>query len=86
MTIYEPLILSAKLSALSSVCLLIIAIPLAYVLSYKTFRGKFLIESLVGLPLVVPPTVLGFYLLFLMSMAPITKNAMRAGTGSNPGM
>lgn len=40
--------------------------PLAYVLSFARFRGKFLFEALVNLPLVLPPTVLGFYLLVVM--------------------
>lgn len=65
---YTPLLLSAKLSLVSSVLLLLIAIPVAYLMSYQKFRAKFFIESLIGLPLVVPPTVLGFYL--LISMGP----------------
>jgi molybdate transport system permease protein len=40
--------------------------PLAYWLAYSRWRGKFLIESIVALPLVLPPTVLGFYLLIAM--------------------
>src|SRR5271165_5418815 len=37
--------------------------PLAYWLAFSKWRGKFLLESLVALPLVLPPTVLGFYAL-----------------------
>jgi molybdate transport system permease protein len=40
--------------------------PLAYWLAYSRWRGKFLVESVVALPLVLPPTVLGFYLLVAM--------------------
>jgi molybdate transport system permease protein len=39
---------------------------MAYALSHKSFRGKALIESLITLPLVLPPTVLGYYLLVLV--------------------
>lgn len=62
----SPLILSAKLALICTFFLLLIATPLAYFLAFKNFRGKFLFESLVGLPLVVPPTVLGFCLLIIM--------------------
>jgi molybdate transport system permease protein len=40
--------------------------PLEYWIAYSRWRGKFLVESLVALPLVLPPTVLGFYLLIAM--------------------
>ena len=63
---YSPLILSAKLALVSTVLLLIIALPLTYGLTFARFRGKFLVEALVGLPLVLPPTVIGFYLLVVM--------------------
>jgi len=46
--------------------LLSIGMPLAYWLSQTKWRGKFLLESVVALPLVLPPTVLGFYLLVAM--------------------
>ena len=61
-----PLYLSAKLALLSTALLLVVAAPLTYCLVYYHFRGKFLVEALIGLPLVVPPTVMGFYLLVLM--------------------
>jgi molybdate transport system permease protein len=41
-------------------------VPLAYWLAYSRWRGKFLVESMVALPLVLPPTVLGFYMLLAM--------------------
>jgi molybdate transport system permease protein len=55
--------LSARLAAIVAAILLVVATPLAYWLSVTRFRGRFLIESIVSLPLVLPPTVLGFYLL-----------------------
>jgi molybdate transport system permease protein len=62
----EALWLSMKLAASVAAILLIIGMPVAYWLAYSTWRGKFLLESLVALPLVLPPTVLGFYALVAM--------------------
>ncbi len=66
-----PLYLSAKLSLISSALLLLLALPLCALLVFGRFKGKFLLDALVSLPLVLPPTVLGFYLLILMGPAGI---------------
>ena len=55
--------LTLKLAMLTALVLLVIGLPLAYWLSFSRWRWKFLIESVVALPLVLPPTVLGFYIL-----------------------
>jgi molybdate transport system permease protein len=62
----EALALSIRLATCVSLILLVIGTPLAYWLAYSRRRGKFLIETVVALPLVLPPTVLGFYLLVAM--------------------
>lgn len=62
----ESLWLSFKLAACVAAILLIIGMPVAYWLAFTNWRGKFLLESLVALPLVLPPTVLGFYALVAM--------------------
>jgi len=62
----DALLLSFKLAACVSAILMIVGIPLAYWLAYSNWRGKFLVESVVALPLVLPPTVLGFYALIAM--------------------
>ena len=62
----DPLLLSIRLAATVSAILLIIALPLAYALAFVRWRGKFIFESMVALPLVLPPTVLGFYVLLAM--------------------
>jgi molybdate transport system permease protein len=59
----EPLLLSFRLAAMVSFLLLFIGMPLAYWLAFSKWRGKFLLEAVVALPLVLPPTVLGFYAL-----------------------
>ncbi|HUL32293.1 MAG TPA: molybdate ABC transporter permease subunit [Candidatus Eisenbacteria bacterium] len=62
----EALLLSLRLSVLVSGLLLVLAVPLAYTLAFFRWPGKFLVESVVSLPLVLPPTVLGFYALLAM--------------------
>lgn len=61
-----PLFLSLKVAALSTAVVLVLGTFLAYVLSHRDFRGKSLLDSLITLPLVLPPTVLGYYLLVLL--------------------
>jgi molybdate transport system permease protein len=66
--------LSLKLAGIVCAILLAIALPLAYWLTFSRWRGTFLLEAIVALPLVLPPTVLGFYLLVLMgSRSPIGR-------------
>jgi molybdate transport system permease protein len=62
----DSLWLSFKLAGCVSAVLMVIGMPVAYWLAYSNWRGKFLLESLVALPLVLPPTVLGFYALVAM--------------------
>jgi molybdate transport system permease protein len=66
MNFAAPLLLSLKLSSITTLLLLILGVPFAYWLVFSRFRWKFLIESVVALPLVLPPTVLGFYLLIVI--------------------
>jgi molybdate transport system permease protein len=61
--ILEALTLTLRLAIVVSLLLLLIGVPLAYWLSFSRARWKFLAEALVSLPIVLPPTVLGFYLL-----------------------
>lgn len=58
--------LTLKLATLTAVILVMIGLPVAYWLSFSKWRWKFLVESVVALPLVLPPTVLGFYILVAM--------------------
>jgi molybdate transport system permease protein len=66
MTDWQPLWLSLRLAFITTVLLLIISVPLAYLLAYSRWRGKAVIETLISLPMVLPPTVLGFYLLIAL--------------------
>ena len=58
--------LTLKLATLTAMILVMIGLPVAYWLSFSKWRWKFLVESVVALPLVLPPTVLGFYILVAM--------------------
>ena len=62
----QALWLSVRLAASAATILLLLGMPLAYWLAQTKWRGKFLLESVVALPLVLPPTVLGFYALVAM--------------------
>ncbi len=64
---WSPIILSLELAAISTVLLLIIAVPLAYWLARTSHPLKPVVQSIVSLPIVLPPTVIGFYLLVALS-------------------
>jgi molybdate transport system permease protein len=61
-----PLWLSLRVAALATLFVLTVGTLVAYLLSHKSFPGKNLVDSLITLPLVLPPTVLGYYLLVIV--------------------
>jgi molybdate transport system permease protein len=73
--------LSLELSAITTVALLLIGLPIAQWLAASRWRFKFLVEALVALPLVLPPTVLGFYLLFGLGARSPLGRAYEAAMG-----
>jgi len=77
--------LTARLAFVTSCVLLILGVPLAWWLATTTWRGRLVVESIVALPLVLPPTVLGFYLLMLMGPHGLVGRATQAlGIGLLP--
>jgi len=74
----EAILLSLRLAMTVSVILLVCALPLAYWLAFTGWRGKFLLESVIALPLVLPPTVLGFYALMAMGPRGVLGQAWQA--------
>ncbi len=60
---WQPLILTFELAIITTLILLVVGIPIAYWLAYWENRIKIILQTLVSMPLVLPPTVLGFYLL-----------------------
>lgn len=63
----ETLLITLKLAVYTTIILLIIGVPIAYGLAYRKFLLKPVAEALVSLPLVLPPTVLGYYMLLAYS-------------------
>lgn len=63
---WEAVALSVRLSLATTIILLVIAVPLAAWLAYSSRRWTVIIEAVVALPLILPPTVLGYYLLVAM--------------------
>jgi len=64
----EPFILSFKLALITTIILFIISLPLAWYLSQTKSKAKPFIEALTALPIVLPPSVLGFYILYVLSL------------------
>ena len=64
--LWSPLILTLKLATLTTLLLLLVGTPIAWWLARSKVRWKEAVAALVALPLVLPPTVLGFYLLLLL--------------------
>ena len=66
MTLYGPFWLSAQLALVTTLILLVAGAPVAWWLSQTESRFKPLVQTVVAMPIVLPPTVLGFYLLILL--------------------
>jgi len=63
----SPLILTFKLASVTTLILVLIGVPLAYWVAFTPRKWKYIIEPLISMPLVLPPTVLGFYILLFFS-------------------
>ena len=68
--ILQALMLTLRLAVTVSLILLVVGVPLAYWLAFSGRRWKFFVEAIVSLPIVLPPTVLGFYV--LVAIGPIS--------------
>jgi molybdate transport system permease protein len=66
---YQPLWLTLKLALVTTGCLLLVGIPIAAILAKTRSKFKPVLEAIISLPLVLPPSVLGFYLLLAFSPA-----------------
>jgi molybdate transport system permease protein len=63
---YLALYVTLKLALVTTVFLMVLAAPIAYLLAYHRFPGKSFVEALIYMPLALPPTVIGFYLIIIM--------------------
>ncbi|MCD6173531.1 MAG: molybdate ABC transporter permease subunit [Sulfurimonas sp.] len=64
---FEPFLLSFKLASITTLILFILCLPLAWYLSQTKSKSKPFLEAITALPIVLPPSVLGFYILFALS-------------------
>jgi molybdate transport system permease protein len=82
---WSAVLVTARLAAVTTVLLLIVGTPIAWWLARTGSRTKPLVASLVALPLVLPPTVIGFYLLLLLGpQGPIGQLTQALGLGRLP--
>jgi molybdate transport system permease protein len=63
----NPLVLTFELAVVTTVILFFVSVPIAYWLAYGKWKIKPVVEALVSMPLVLPPTVIGFYMLLAFS-------------------
>lgn len=82
---WQPILLTGKLAAITTVLLLIVGTPLAWWLARTRHWLKHPIAAVVALPLVLPPTVIGFYLLVLLGpRGPLGEVTTALGLGTLP--
>src|SRR3977135_4199697 len=81
---WEAFWLTVRLAAIVSTLLIAIGIPIAYWLTYSRWRWKFLVEAAVALPIVLPPTVLGFYVLVALGSRSPLGRWWQSLTGHTP--
>jgi molybdate transport system permease protein len=74
----ESLLISLQLALVTTGVLLFVALPLAYVLAFKSFAGRTALEVIVALPLVLPPTVLGYFVLVMIAPDSIMGGAWQS--------
>ena len=77
----SALSLSVRVACLATLLNALAGIPIAYVLARRSFRGKNLVDLLVTLPLVLPPTVAGYYLIVLLGRRGVLGGPLYALTG-----
>ena len=77
-----PLWLSLRVAVASTAIALAAGLAIAYLLANRKFRGKELVDALVTLPLALPPTVLGFYLLVLIGRSSVIGKVWESVFGS----
>lgn len=73
---------TVKLALGTTLVLLLLGVPLAWWLAQARFRGKFFVEAVIALPLVLPPTVLGFYVLYALGPNSTLGRGYETLTGS----
>ena len=80
---YQPVVLTLQLATVTVLVLLVIGIPISWWLAHTRTRFRPIFEAVIALPLVLPPTVLGFYLLIILGPNGLIGKPMEAVTGSH---
>jgi molybdate transport system permease protein len=71
---WQAFLLTVELAVIVSAILFVVGLPIAYWIAFSRWRWRFLVEAIVALPIVLPPTVLGFYVLVALgSQSPIGR-------------
>jgi molybdate transport system permease protein len=78
----KSLILTVKLAGIVTPFLVIAVLPAAYLISFTRFKGQKIVEAALNLPLFIPPTVLGFFLLIMMGPDSFPGSVYEKITGS----
>ena len=81
-----PLRLSLQVAICATVLTLLVGLPISYLLARRRFRGRNIVSLLLTLPMVLPPTVTGYFLLLLMGNKGLLGKAFMAVTGHNLGL
>jgi molybdate transport system permease protein len=76
-----PLLLSFRVALIATALVLVVGVALAWLLARRRFIGREVLDAVVTLPLVLPPTVLGYYLLMLFSQNSPVGRAIKLTTG-----
>jgi molybdate transport system permease protein len=77
----DALVLSVRVAVVATLLNAMLGIPLAYLLARRTFRGRAIVDLAVTLPLVLPPTVTGYYLIVLLGRRGWLGQPLYAATG-----
>lgn len=80
---YVSLYVTLKLALVTTIILMVISAPLAYMLAHRDFPGKSFIETIIYLPTALPPTVIGFYLIIAMGPKGFIGKGWGAVTGGS---
>ncbi len=75
--IWSAFWLSLQVTSTATVGIVIIGLPLALLLARRQFRGKLMLETLINLPLILPPTVVGYYLLLALGRGSLIYAVLR---------
>jgi len=78
---YVSIYVTLKLALITTVVLMILGAPVAYILAYAKFPGKSMIEAFLYLPTALPPTVIGFYLIIALGPKGILGRSWESFTG-----